>query len=109
MITVDVSDLKKEVNALAEFLQSKLQASIMIKGKMLVIEDSKAPTRTRDVKMYLKRFLHHRGFSEEYRVTVNRSLVRVLKVKTRKRPKERREGTVPHPADTMPWYYPWKT
>lgn len=109
MITVDASDLKKEVNALAEFLQSKLQASVVRKGKMLVIEDSKNPTRTRDVKMYLKHFLHHRGF-EDYRVTVDRSFVRVVKVKTHKRSKApRKEGTVPHPADTMPWYYPWKT
>jgi len=109
LITVDASELKKEVNVLAEFLQSKLQASVVRKGKMLVIEDSKIPTRTRDVKMYLKQFLHRRGF-EDYRVTVDRSLIRVSKVKTRKRSKaHRKEGTVPHPADTMPWYYPWKT
>lgn len=109
LITIDASDLKKEVEALAEFLQSKLQITITIKSKMLVIDDSKVPIRTRDVKMYLKQFIHYRGFSEEYRVTVNRSFIRLLKVKSHKPRKHGEEGTVPHPADTMPWYFPWKT
>ena len=49
LITIDASDLKKEIEALAEFLKSKLQTSITIKNKMLVIDDSKVPIRTREI------------------------------------------------------------
>jgi hypothetical protein len=109
LITIDASDLKKELEALAEFLESKLQISITIKNKMLVIDDSKVPIRTRDVKTHLKQFIHYIGLSEEYRVTVDHSVIRILKVESHKPSKHGEEGTVPHPADTMPWYFPWKT
>lgn len=108
MITVDASALKEEVNTLTEFLQSKLQTSITMKGKTLLIDDSSAPIKTKDVKMHLNRFIHKRGFSKEYRVTVNRSLIII--VKHHKKPTTHRDKSVPpHPADTMPWFFPWKT
>ena len=110
LITVDVGDLKKEEKALAKFLQSKLQVPIRMNDKALIIDDTKTLKKARAVKMYVKAFLHKRGLSEEYRVTAHRQLVRVLKVKTHKRSKARKEeGRVPHPTETMPWYYPWRT
>ncbi len=107
MITVDLGDLEGERDALAEYFQTKLQASVKINGKMLLVDDSKVPIRTRDVKMYLKQFIYHRKFPEEYRVIVDHPLIRVLKAKTRKKSKPRREEVpAPNPEDTMPWFFP---
>ncbi|MGP3703077.1 MAG: hypothetical protein ACKD6N_04790 [Candidatus Bathyarchaeota archaeon] len=65
MITVDVSEIKNKKDELAEFLQSKLKTSVKINGNVLLIEDSNNAIRIRDVKASLKRYLHHKGFSEK--------------------------------------------
>lgn len=89
MITVDLGDLEGERDALVEYFKSKLQASVKINGKMLLVDDSKVPIRTKDVKMYLEHFIYHRKFPEEYRIIVDHPLIRVLKAKTRIKSKPR--------------------
>jgi hypothetical protein len=109
LVILDLGDLKKEKHALAEFLQSKLQMPVKIKGNILVLGDEESKTRKNDVKVYIKTYLHQRGYSKMYRVTVNRQQVRLTKTDLQKRRKAPKEGLTPHPADTMPWYYPWRT
>ncbi len=89
MITVDLGDLEGERDALAEYFKSKLQASVKINGKMLLVDDSKVPIRTKDLKMYLEQFIYRRKFPEEYRIIVEHPFIRVLKPKTPIKPKPR--------------------
>ena len=107
LITIDMSDLENERDALAEYLRLKLQTSVKINGKVLLVEDSKVSIRTRDVKMYLKEFIYHRKLPEEYRVIVDHPFIRVLNAKTHKKSKPRgKEFTAPNPAETMPYFFP---
>lgn len=106
MITVDLGDLKGERDALAKYFQLKFQASVEINDKTLLVDDSKVPIRARDVKRYLKRFIHHRKFLEKYRVIVDHSFIKVSKVRTRKSKPRRKEVPAPNPEDTMPWFFP---
>ena len=92
MITVDLGDIEGELDALAAYFQSKLQAPIKIKGKMLLLDDSKTPIRTKDVKMYLEEFIYRRKFLEGYRIIVDHPLIKVLKPKTPVKPKPPTEG-----------------
>ena len=109
MIAVDVRDLRKgDRSALAKYLHSKLQIKVKVDGKKLIAGDPEMRVRKKDLKVHLKTFLHRKGYFKEYKVTVDRKLVKVSKIPVRKGRKARREGLTPHPADTMPWYYPWK-
>ena len=104
-----MGDLKKEDrNALAKYLHTKLRVNVKVDSKKLVLGDAETKVRKKDLKVYLKTFLHHKGHSKKYKVTVDRELVKVSKLEVQKRRKTRKEGLTPHPADTMPWYYPWK-
>jgi len=94
LITIDLSVLGSELDALAKYLQLKLQVSIDKKGKMLLLEDSKAQIRTKDVKMYLEEFIYHKKFSEEYRIVVDHQIIKVLKPKASVKPK---------PPETSMW------
>lgn len=77
MITIDISELKSERDNLSNFLKLKLRASIIVRDRSLVI-NSEEVLSSRDVKAFVKRFLHHRGLSEIYRVIEEKKLSELL-------------------------------
>ena len=63
LVTVELRMLPGEAGAATEFLQSKVQGRIKVDGHHIEIADEKA----RDVKLLLRKFLHHNGLTG-YRV-----------------------------------------
>lgn len=107
LITVDVGKLKNERQYLFIFLKSKIQVPITAMDEVLVIDPREKTTSPKDVKTYVKRFLHHKGLSETYGVTEEHGVVRITKRKHKvKRKVEKKGMTPPSPYDTLPYYFP---
>jgi len=102
---IDMSELKNERDGLSEFLRSKFQASVITKDKMLVITSEEALS-TKDVKEYVKRFLHHRGLSEIYRVIEENDVIRITERKKVGKRKPEKKGIEPSSYDTLPYFFP---
>jgi hypothetical protein len=98
-------ELGNERRNLSIFLKSKIQASITIKNKMLVLDPKEKTVSPKDVKTHVKQFLHHEGLSETYRVIEEHGSVRITKRKHLVRRTEKK-GTPPSPYDTLPYFFP---
>ena len=106
MITVDTSELERERNSLSDFLKSKIKVSITAKGKVLVLDSGEETLSSISIKTLVKRFLHHKGLSEVYRVTEEKRVVKISKRKYRKERSSEKKGTPPSPYDTIPYFFP---
>lgn len=106
LITVYMGELKNERRRLSVFLKSRFQVPIIMKDEVLVVDPNGEAVSPREVKTYVKRFLHHKGLSETFRVTEEHGAVRITKRKHRKSRKTKRRGLTPSPYDTLPYYFP---
>ncbi len=104
MVIIDLRELESERSNLSAFLRSKIQGEISIDGKRLIVDAGEGRLSPREAKTNVKRFLHSRGLSTTYRVTVEDEVVRVGK---RRHEKDRKvkKGTPPSPHQTMPFYF----
>jgi hypothetical protein len=105
LITIDIGELKSERDDLSEFLKSKLRASIITKENILVINSEKVFS-SKDAKTFVKRFLHHKGLSKNYRVIEEKELVRITERKNVGKRKAEKKGTEPSSYDTLPYFFP---
>jgi hypothetical protein len=101
-----MSEIKEERNYLTDFLKTRIQVSIAVKGESLVLDAEEEKLLTKNVKVFVKRFLHQRGLSEAYRVIEEREVIRVAKRKHREERRVRDKGTEPSSYDTLPYYFP---
>jgi len=106
LITIDVSELENEGSHLSDFLESKIRASITFEGRVLVIDSEEEKLSSRDVKSFVKRFLHHRGLLEAYRVIEENEVVRITKRKHKEEQRAKKKGTEPSSYDTLPYFFP---
>ena len=104
-VTIDMREPDSERRNLSAFLQSRIQAQISIEDKKLVVDSGKEALSPRDIKTFVKRFLHSKGLSETYRVTEEHSVVRVTK-REHELDKKVKKRTPPNPHQTMPYYFP---
>lgn len=100
-----MSELKNERGRLSDFLKLKLRASIVVKGKILVV-GSEERLSPKDVKTCVKRFLYHRGLSENYRVIKEHETIRITKRRLSKKKRVKKKGIPPSSYDTLPYLFP---
>jgi len=72
----------------------------------LVIDSEEEKLSSRDIKAFVKRFLHHRGLSEAYRVIEENEIVRITKRKNREEQRAKKKVTEPSSYDTLPYFFP---
>lgn len=106
MITIDLSQIKNEKGSLSDFLKSKIQVIITVKGDSLVLDTGEDKLPIKSVKMLLKKFLHQKGLEETYRVIEEKEVARIVKQKHREKQNIRKKGTPPSPYDTLPYFFP---
>jgi len=106
LITIDVSELESEGSHLSDFLKSRIRASITFEDSVLVVDSEEEKLSSRDIKAFVKRFLHHRGLSEAYRVIEENEIVRITKRKNREEQRAKKKVTEPSSYDTLPYFFP---
>jgi hypothetical protein len=73
LVTVELKMLPGEAGAATRFLQSKLHGQIKIDGNRIEIEDKEG----QDVKLLLRKFLHHEGLAG-YRVLSQSGTLKIV-------------------------------
>lgn len=107
MIEIELSELKKIGNDIAELLRERMRADVTVKHSMLIVPDTVNGDRLeiKEVKLQVKHALHHLGLSDDYRVLEEHHRIIIEKVK--KAPQHaQHEGTVPSPYQTLPYFFP---
>ncbi|MGD0177288.1 MAG: hypothetical protein ABSC50_10745 [Candidatus Bathyarchaeia archaeon] len=107
MIEVELGDLKKVGNDIANLLGQRLKAEVTLKGKTLLVPDTVNGKRlgVKDLKLQVKHVLHHMHFSDDYRVLAEHQKIRIVRVEEKPKHAER-EGSAAPPAQTMPYFFP---
>ena len=107
LIEVELGDLKKMGGEISRLLGEKLRTEVAVKGsKLIVSEDRNHPQpRVKEVKMEVKRVLHHLGLSH-YRALEEHH--RILIVRLKEKPKLHREkkGLPLPPSQSLPYLFP---
>lgn len=104
---IELSDLKKAGNDIAELLGERMRTEITMKDSVLIVPDTVNGkiVEIKDVKLQVKHALHHLGLSDEYRVLADHHRIIIEKVKkTPQHPQH--EGTAPSPYQTLPYFFP---
>ncbi len=104
MIKIDVSELKDERENLSEFLAAKISVSVVSKGTTLLFD--KEELSARNLKTFVKKFLHVRNLSESYRVVEEEKTIRIVRRKSKGKHGTEKKGTTPSPYSTLPYFFP---
>jgi hypothetical protein len=103
LLTLDLKDLEGNVGSAVEFLKSRLDDEVKVRGSSIQIRVLHA----RDAKLILHKYLRHAKLDGYRVVVVGPGLVKVeaQKMKERRRTR-RRGGATPAPWETVPsqWY-----
>lgn len=97
---IDIGELKGERSRLIEFLGSKL-GGVESSGDILRLSCG-----SKEARLYLKKFLHQRSISGEYRIVASGEALRIVRVKGRKREGRERKGLPPPPSRSLPYLFP---
>lgn len=68
---------------LADFLQKRIGENVKVDGSLIELGE-KNNLKARQVKTYIKRFLHNRGLRERFRVLVNKDEITLQMIETEK-------------------------
>ena len=77
MININVEKLKDKKNDLEIFLKQKLQEkNVTLEENKIVIKDESL--RRKDLKTYLKKFLHKEGLKNDYRILSDKEQIKLI-------------------------------
>jgi len=100
LVVIDIGDLKGERSRLIEFLKSKL-GEVNASGNVLNLGCG-----SKEARLYLKKFLHQRSLSGDYRIVSSGGALKVIRASERKREVAERKGLPPPPSSSMPYLFP---
>jgi hypothetical protein len=107
LIEVELGDLKKRGQEISRLLEEKLGTDVPIKGSKLIISEANNHPQcgVKDVKMEVKRILHHLGFSN-YRALEEHHRILVVRVKQKRKLHTEKKGLPPPPSQSLPYLFP---
>ncbi len=77
MININVEKLKDKKNDLLTFLQQKLQENnVSLEENKIVVKDESL--QRKDIKTYLKKFLHKEGLKKDYRILSDKEQIKFI-------------------------------
>ena len=81
MVSIDVDELKYDLNVFQEFLRSKLNVEIVVEDKfmrLVLVYESLARGKVKD---YVERFFFRGGLSDTYKVRSEKDALKIVKKK----------------------------
>jgi hypothetical protein len=115
LIAIDLSQIKNEKDNLSNFLKSKIQVIITVKGDSLFLDTGEEEPPIKSVKLLLKKFLSQKGLEDRYIVIEKKKTYSVIKKKEAARIVKQKHGktqntgknvTPPSPNDLLPYFFP---
>ena len=101
VLKVELKELHDRASEATQFLKSKVEGKMKIKGTQLQIEGA----RHKEVKLQLHKFLHHQGL-DQYRVLSQSGVLEVRPPEKHETHPLERGGSPPTTAQTMPYLFP---
>lgn len=81
MIQINLGKLKSEAENIVSMLNEKTGISPKLEGNKILIEDEGKSVKTKDVKTYLKKYLHHEGLRKQTRILVEKNEINLVELK----------------------------
>ncbi|MFQ6134813.1 MAG: hypothetical protein ACE5KU_03230 [Nitrososphaerales archaeon] len=81
MVQINLGKLKDRGDDIVSLLEEKLGVSPVLEGGKVLLEDEDNPVRMKDVKTYLKKYLHREGLRKDTRILVEKGEVNFVTVK----------------------------
>ena len=106
LIEIELGDIKKVAKELAELLEQRLKTDVTVKGGKLLLDQTSGHVNPKDAKLQVKHALRHLGLEEGYRVLSEHHVIRIEKLVEKKRHKAEKEGELPAPARSLPYFFP---
>lgn len=80
LVQINLGKLKNG-EGIVLLLKEKLGISAVLEGKKIILEDENNPVRIKDVKTYLKKFLHREGLRKKIRILVEKGEINLIEMK----------------------------
>ncbi len=75
MVQINLGKSKVSGDEIVSLLNEKLDSSAVLDGKKILFKDDDKPVRMKDVKTYLKKYLHRKGLRKQIRILVDKGEV----------------------------------
>ena len=75
LVQINLGKSKVNGENIVSLLNEKLGGSAVLEGKRILFKDEDHPIRMKDVKTYLKKYLHHEGLRKQIRILVDKGEV----------------------------------
>ena len=79
LVQINLGKLKNG-EGIVLLLKDKLGVSPVLEGKKIILEDENNPVRIKDVKTYLKKFLHREGLRKKIRILVEKGEINLVEM-----------------------------
>lgn len=79
LVQINLGKLKNG-EGIVLLLKEKLGISAVLEGKKIILEDENNPVRIKDVKTYLKKFLHREGLRKKIRILVEKGEINLIEI-----------------------------
>ena len=81
MLQINLDKLKDGREELASLLDEKLRVSSTLEANKLILNAEEGAITIRDVKTYLKKYLHRKGLRKDIKILVNNGQINLVKVR----------------------------
>jgi len=107
LIEVELGDLKKMSGEISRLLGKKLRTEVAVKGSKLIVSEVEnyPQSGVKEVKMQVKRILHHLGLSH-YRALEEHHRIQIVRVKQKRKLHTERKGLPLPPSQSLPYLFP---
>jgi|TARA_B100000315_G_scaffold178846_1_gene167543 hypothetical protein len=75
LVQINLGKSKVSGDEMVSLLNEKLDSSAVLDGKKILFKDDDKPVRMKDVKTYLKKYLHRKGLRKQIRILVDKGEV----------------------------------
>tara|TARA_B100001971_G_C17995323_1_gene434422 strand:+ start:202 stop:468 length:267 start_codon:yes stop_codon:yes gene_type:complete len=80
LVQINLGKSKVNGDDIVSLLNEKLGSSAVLEGKKILFEDEDKPVRMKDVKTYLKKYLHHEGLRKQIRILVDKGEINFVEL-----------------------------
>jgi hypothetical protein len=81
LVQINLGKLKDRGDEIITMLEEKLGVSPVLEGGKILLEEEDRPVKMKDLKMYLKKYLHREGLRRDNRILVDKGEVNLVTIK----------------------------